>query len=106
MHFEDLEDLIARLNEVKWLKFVHDAEAAPLLLLVAHFPVCGLGHVAVEVYCASAATVYSVRVGHFNTEPLGYGKLLDLLDKMVPHVQLHLFFFVAAGHDLGLFCLL
>jgi hypothetical protein len=106
MYFEDLEYLIARLDEVKRLKFVHDAEAAPLLLLVAHFPVCRLGHVAVEVYCASAATVYSVCVRHFNTEPLCYGKLLDLCDKMVPHVQLHLFFFVSAGHDLGLFCLL
>ncbi len=106
MHFEDLENLVARLNEVKRLEFVHDAEATPLLLLVAHFPVCRLGHVAVEVYCASAAPVYSVRVGHFNTESLGYSKLLDLLNKMVPHVQLHLLFFVSAGHDLGLFSLL
>ena len=106
MHFEDLEDLITRLNEIKRLKFVHDAEAAPLLLLVAHFPVCRLGHVAVKVDCASATSIYTVRVGHFNTETLGYGKLLDLLDKMVPHVQLHLFLFISAGHDLGLLCLL
>ncbi len=105
VHFEDLEYFVAWLDVVERLEFVHNAEPAALLLLVAHFSVGGLRHMAIEVYRTRASPVDPVGVGHFYSKSFGYCKLFDLRHKVISHVQLHLLPFVPAGHYLWLLCL-
>ena len=70
MNFKYLEDFVTWLNKVKSFKFVHDSEAASLLLFVTQFSVCRLRHMAVEVDSASTTSVDTVGIWHFDSESL------------------------------------